>query len=356
MIEISTLAPTEEDHYVEWLRAIDESAIYYTPSFHRFLAAAVGGEPQVLIARRGCELVGALPFLQRKHPKLGAVFNSLPWYGSHGGCVLSSTERGVVRRELVVAYRQCIATSDLLSSTVILSSGETASESEYRAVLQTDADDYRIGQITALPEFDSSIHAKLEVTLRQKTRNLVRKACRQGFEEVVSDDDWAWQFLFNTHQENIVALGGRHKPWEHFLELRRHIPAEQRRLSVALHSAKPVAALLILVWNRTVEYLTPVICHDYRSLQPLSFLIWRGMIDAARQGCRWWNWGGTWASQTSLHHFKAGWGATDQPYRYLVSVAKSRTRELRACWSDITAAWPYYYIYPISELQRDLPQ
>jgi hypothetical protein len=355
-MEISSLAPAEEARYVEWLRTLDDSSIYYTPWFHRFLEAAVGGETQVLVARRGGVLMGALPFVRRSHPGLGTVFNSLPWYGSHGGCILSRFEPDLTRRELLMAYRECVATTDLLSSTVILSTGETPNESEYRAVLDPDADDYRIGQMTALPNFDAGIQARLEATLLQKTRNLVRKACRQGFEEVVSDEDWAWQFLFDTHQDNLTAIGGRPKPWGHFTELRSHFPAEQRRLSVAMHGAKPVAALLLLGWNRTVEYLTPVVQHDYRPLQPLSFLVWRGMIDASRRGYRCWNWGGTWASQMSLHHFKAGWGATDKPYRYLVSITRSRAGELRERWSEITSAWPYYYIYPTSDLRRDLAQ
>ena len=49
------------------------------------------------------------------------------------------------------------------------------------------------------------------------------------------------------------------------------------------------------------------------------------MQDAINSGFRW-NWGGTWKSQKSLHHF-SGWGAEDKPHTYLVSSTK-RGREV----------------------------
>jgi len=174
----------------------------------------------------------------------------------------------------------------------------------------------------------------------------VRKALKQGFQLVISDEEWAWQFLHKTHTENLRSIGGIPKPWEHFAAIRQNIPWEWRNIFVALLDGKPVAALLMLYFNQTAEYVTPVIMQEHRSSQPLSFLIWHAMLHATANGFRWWNWGGTWDSQKSLHHFKAGWGAEDYPYSYFISLKPASLVLMKSDLNDLRSAFPYYYLLP----------
>jgi hypothetical protein len=233
---------------------------------------------------------------------------------------------------------------------MVLTAEESLQARAYEEVLQPTAFDERIGQVTELPADGGELAARLERTLRQKTRNLVRKSLRQGFSERIDDDEGAWRFLHDTHVVNMQALGGRPKPWSHFVALRECIPPGMRRLSVAYNGETPVAALLLLQFNGIVEYFVPVTVVDYRAAQPLSFLIWRAMLALIPRGFRWWNWGGTWVAQRSLHHFKAGWGAQDRPYTYLVNCAPSRRAEISARRDEMAAAFPYYYIFPFAAL------
>jgi lipid II:glycine glycyltransferase (peptidoglycan interpeptide bridge formation enzyme) len=141
-------------------------------------------------------------------------------------------------------------------------------------------------------------------------------------------------------------MGGQAKPWEHFVALRECLEPAQRSLSVAMLDGRPAAALLLLFHGRTVEYLTPVIRHEYRARQPLSFLIYHGMVDAAGRGMASWNWGGTWESQESLHHFKAGWGADDHPYVYLIHATDGALASLRQNLARWREAFPFFYLVP----------
>src|SRR5690606_31998506 len=164
------------------------------------------------------------------------------------------------RSALLEAFRGAVADPGLLSATVVLSPAEEGHRPAYESVLRPVALDGRIGQITALPVEDGApLDERLERMLAQKTRNLVRKARRQGFREVVTDDEWSWRFLHEVHAENMAAIGGLPKPLSHFEALRRYLPANMRRLSVAMLGEEPVAALLLILFNRTVEYITPVV-------------------------------------------------------------------------------------------------
>ncbi len=344
---IATELPSAQ--YERWLASRADALIYAAPMFHRFLAAAVGGECHYLVARRGDLLCGALPFFRRDVPGMGCIVNSLPWYGTHGACVGIDADDALARAALVEAFHDCMREARPLSSTLILTPDESLHVGDYAAALEHVVTDSRIGQVTPLPAGGSS--PELAATLLQKTRNLVNKSLRQGFREEVADEsDTAWKFLCDVHTENLLAIGGKAKPRSHFEALRAEIPPTHRRLSVAWLGNEPVAALLLLAFNETVEYLTPVIRAEYRSQQPLSFLIWQGMHWAMARGCRWWNWGGTWVTQTSLLHFKAGWGARERPYTYVVSAAPEAVAQFRAGLGGLAQAFPYYYLYPHGSL------
>jgi hypothetical protein len=336
------------EEYCSWLADQTQALIYAAPMFHDFLEEAVGGERRYLIARRGEEIAGALTFMRFHDEVAGTVFNSLPWFGSHGACVGVQEGDSVAREALLEAWREAINEPTLMSATLVLTPSENMRAGEYRQILPGCIEDERIGQWTDLPGKDND--DALFSVLKQKTRNLVRKSLKQGFEEVVSDEIRSWKFLHEIHEENMAALNGVGKPWAHFQALRERIPVENRRLSIALLNGKPVAALLLLAFNRTVEYITPVVKVENRSQQPLSFLIWQGMRWAVNKHYSAWNWGGTWSSQTSLLHFKAGWGAVSKPYSYFITSSPRCLSALKSNRKAWVSSFPYYYIYPFDQL------
>jgi hypothetical protein len=326
--------------------------IYPYPEFIAFLERATGGDATVILAEDAGKTVGALVYLTRDHPGVGRVLNSLPWYGSHGSCVVDATQPDgdAVRRALLLAFRKASDEADVLSSTMILSHREQNVRPLYERAIEPTATDIRLGQITRLPTDIGPDKKALLAVFEQKTRNLVRKSLKQGFEERVTDDPEAWDFLHRIHTQNIEALGGAAKPRFHFEALRAALPASMRRLSLAMDGGTPVAALLLLYGGRTVEYVTPAIEVGARPRQPLSFLIWNGMRDAVARGFSAWNWGGTWMGQPSLRHFKAGFGAEDQYYSYLVRASPKGLAELRRQRSQLGALFPYFYTYPFALL------
>ncbi|MCO5090658.1 GNAT family N-acetyltransferase [Bosea sp. (in: a-proteobacteria)] len=322
--------------------------IYGTPEFLSFLRRATGAETRILLARREGELVGALAFAISTAADLGPVVNSLPWWGSHGSVLLDRTspDADAVRAALARAFADAAEEIGALSSTLILLPAENDSRPVYERAYRPDITEGRIGQMTTLPQDGADLDERLLALFGQKTRNLVRKSLKQGFVERSTDAEWAWDFLAETHAQNIAALGGRSKPRSHFTALREAIPPAMRRLAVAMDGERPVAAMLTLSFNGTVEYLTPAIRVEDRPRQPLSFLILNGMREAVRRGERVWNWGGTGLTQTSLHHFKAGFGADDRPYTYLIRASARGLALFRQRKRELGDLFPFFYAYP----------
>ena len=350
MIKVREYKKSDAAAYDQCLVSAPQNLIYPTRPFLAFLQDATDSELHCLLAEEDGHVLGVFPYLMRRDERFGAVYNSLPWYGSYGGCSLSEEAGPEVRKVLADAWSDMLQnSSSLLTGTTILSPFEDR-YSELYTVSQNDAVDHRIGQITALPTLCSDIDNRLITIFNSKTRNIVRKSLKQSFSLVATDDQWAWDFLCKTHHENMAAIGGRAKPQRHFEVLQRHIPEGWRELLIAKIDGKPAAAMLLMFYNKTIEYITPVIKHAYRSLQPLSFLIWHGMLRGIERGYLWWNWGGTWHTQKSLHHFKAGWGALEMPYRYLVTVGNGSAERLRKDIKSMQTAFPYFYLFPYHAL------
>jgi hypothetical protein len=347
--DIIELDPAHEDAYREFLCEAPQATVYASLEYRQFLQAVVSGIPRYLLAMSGSRVVGVFPLFVMDVPGFGTLVNSLPWYGSHGGCVLGADGPDEVRRALIAAYRHRILRCDPLSATVVLLPSEQPHLETYRELLRPESEDARVGQMTVLPEPGPDLEMRLQGSFMKKTRNLVRKALKQGLERREADDEEGWAFLHATHQENLRAMGGRAKPWAHFVALRSQLPASWRGLHVATLHGRPVAALLLLRFQRTIEYITPVVVESFRSVQPLSFLIYHAMLDGVTAGFREWNWGGTWRSQASLYHFKSGWGASDLPYTYLVNSA-DRGARLRQFRDQLSSVFPYYYAYPYDQM------
>lgn len=324
--------------------------IYHHPDFWTFLEQVTGTSCQLLTAWTGQTVAGVLPLFECRDADGSLVVNSSPWFGSHGGCLVlcADAPAGAAAREaLLDAFARHHERSGALSSTVILPRSEMTCLEVYRSRLHPRIEDRRTGQVTSLP----ADPADLMGLFTGKTRNLVRKGLAQGFtiEEAGdrTDSGACWQALYDIHAENMAALGGQPKPLAHFQALRACFPAGMVRLTVARDGeGRVMAALLLLRQGSTVEYLTPVVRVEARSQQPLSALIHDGMTHAICRGARQWNWGGTWKSQTSLHHFKAGFGARDEEYAYLTLAAPAAVSMLGTARDTLAQRFPYFFVYP----------
>jgi hypothetical protein len=334
--------------YRDLVQRNPNSLVFVSPEWVTFLQSYLKCAAYDILAWQGGRLVGVLPLLARDGAR-GIVANSLPYYGSNGGCAIDPDhpDPRAVRQALFAAFQQHARTNNWLASTLITSPWEEdlAFYRESGAAFQ----DSRIGQLTSLevsPE--APVEDQLLARFHQKTRNLVRKALKGGFTLVDAWTPDAVEFLVATHEENMAAIGGQAKDRAFFQHLSEQFPAAQRRLLTACLDGRPVASLLLLYFHRTVEYFTPVIQAEYRPQQPLSYLIFKAMCDAARAGYRWWNWGGTWNTQQGVYHFKSRWGAVDRPYHYFTYAHRDLAPLLGLGKAGLLEHYQYFYVLPFS--------
>jgi Acetyltransferase (GNAT) domain len=324
VVEVGAAGPEAWDAH---LRSYDGSLVYASSAFRALLRELLACRDRSLAAVEGGELRGVLPLLERD-----GVLNSLPYFGSNGGVLADAPE---VADALISAYRELALGAGTRAATLI---ENPFAPGRYDDLPRTHRDE-RIAQWTDLPA------AGVEPSA---ARN-VRKAAAAGV--VVVRDASALPRLNELHDENIRALDGRPKERRFFELVPRHLAeGEGFEVWIAVREGRTVAALLTLLWNRTVEYYTPAIEHEARPLQPLSAILDAALDDAAARGFTRWNWGGTWESQTGVHRFKRKWGARERRYAYHVHVNEPAL--LEAAPRDLLERFPGFYVVPFAALRE----
>ena len=353
-VEVLQLNDAIEDEYERFLLSVENTLLYTSIRFRNFLQAVLKDvRPIYLVALEYGKIVGALPCFVKYNSVYGNVLNSLPFFGSNGGIIVSpATDHGpAVKLALLDAFEKLSMRESVVASTVItnpLDLDGACYESYGRYTLR----DLRVGQVTRLSQCDGNdegLRNALMKIFHQKTRNSIRKAQKSGIRVLHSDSIQALELLSELHHENFEAIGGTFKPWPIFAAVRDNfIYDRDYRVYIAERNRDAIAALLVFFFNRTAEYFTPATMQSERTYQPMSLLIFEAMQDAARRGCVFWNWGGTWDTQVGVYRFKSRFGAEKLTYHYYVREFEPRLRNLRR--ETILAEYQYFYVLPFTAL------
>ena len=334
----------------EFLKTMKTSLFYALPEYHQLLRETLKAKLYYFVARNShTEVVGVLPSMLSQDFGLGPVMNSLPYFGSIGGVI---TVCGRVKNAVEQAYFRfseelgCVS-ANLINSPfsnidVSLESISPLKLTQYNAVFFAEA---RNCQISSL---DQDING-FEGFHTSRKRN-IKKAIQSEIIISKSRDLGALKDVYKYHKENIEAINGTSKKWSFFEKIPSYIPSENYQVYLAHYDGRVIGGLLLFYCNETVEYFTPASDTNLRFLQAMSLLIYQGMSDAKAKGYRYWNWGGTWASQKGLYDFKSRWGAKDYKYDYIICVYKPAVLHLTK--QEILEKYPGFYVCPFSELIR----
>ena len=324
-IEVKIMTKRDEELYENFLSNNDYSMLYYSLIYREFLLKTLkNSEAHYLIVISDRNVIAVLPLILKNLKSGKTILNSLPFFGSHGGILIGANHLHKSRdiTKMIFSFlSEIVKTRKSLSLTIIepLNNNKFKNiREEYFNYFGQPAADKRIGQISDI-KIDSScdIEAELMSRFHSKTRNMVRKGLKTGFDIDFDQSAGSFDELCHLHTDNMKVIGGKPKSIEVFKNIRENFTAvSDYRIYRAKLNGKTAAMVLMFYSNKYCEYFTPVINSEFRSYQPLSALIFQAMCDAAKYKFYYWNWGGTWESQESVYFFKKRWGAKDSQYYY----------------------------------------
>jgi len=350
-VVVSELEEVHAEDLDSFLKEDADTLLYSSHAYLSLLKDYLKCSIKLLLVYKNEKIIASFP-LAFTSGKLGTVCNSLPFYGSNGSMTVSSS---LLEADKLNCYSlllqkalNVIKDNKSIASTFITNPLQTGSNEYLKSQFKYDFKDERIGQITYLNADKNNIEQSLLQLFDDPRPRNIRKAIKSGITVSADTIENQLKFLYDVHHANITAIGGIPKELEFFQKIGAHFNVENCKVYVGYFENRPVAALLLFYFNKTVEYFTPAVVESFRSMQPTSLIVFEAMKDAIRQGYDKWNWGGTWLSQGGVYDFKKKWGATDKRYYYYTQVYK---KEIVSENKDfLISSYPNFYLVPFNQL------
>ena len=346
--KLEILNESFESLYDEFIRSNEKFLWYTSLEYKKLLEEYLNVKSIYFIILSEDSIKACLPLMQSKNSELGYVINSLPFYGSNGSFLLCSDLNDKDKFELIdilyKAFLKYTENNEIAAFTLITNPLDSFSKKYLELQEDITVSDFRIGQITMLPNSSEDL---LKIFENPRPRN-IRKAIKSKVNVRRSNEKIDFDFLSSTHQENILSIGGIPKSESFFQMVREKIPEKNYSLFIAEVDGVRISALLIFYFNSTVEYFTPCTISNYRNYQASALLIFEAMKFAIERKFKHWNWGGTWQCQEGVYDFKKKWGSKDFNYYYFTKIKNPEILNQTA--DDLIQLYPNFYVTPFSNL------
>jgi hypothetical protein len=339
MIDIVERSSLDEAGYRCLQLQVKPNPIYSNLNFLDAIASHTNSKLLFVVSTDGGKIDATLPFCIYSGV-YGPVINSLPFFGSHGG--ITSLDKNVSKsKEIIDALVAFARTIDCAAVTVIEPLFNREPQGTYK---DFDYRDSRIGLYNEV-DYESDSEAIIK-SFDSRARNSIRRAIKSGIKVVQSQSSESIDFLAQIHFENMTSAGRKAKSKKFFVEFLRTIPKGDWIILEAHLEEERVASLLLIFTSDIVEYFTPVTLAEHKHLQPMSLLILHGFVFANQKQIRYWNWGGTWMTQSGVYKFKKQWNPRETEYSYYTKIFNQRILDVDA--QSLMSAYPYFYVYPVN--------
>jgi hypothetical protein len=354
LLNVRSLEPSDDAEYQALVLSSNQSTFHHSLKYRNLLKKCLApAQDDYLGAFLNGELVAALPLFRAIGP-LGPVYNSLPFYGSHGGLIVKTgmedkgISEGVIHHLVTKLHKE-----NALGCTVVDPLFQTGAS--HFDVGEWVPSQQRIGQVNFFNRESemSSEEGVLFNQLPSKRKWDIKKASQFGFSITHRGDEDGFKIIEELHREGMERVGGIAKNSEFFRGVREVLEYDvDYRIYLASIGEEVASALLVMYYQNTVEYFLPATRTHYLKHQPMSLLIFKSMEHAHQErGSAIWNWGGTWGTQAGVYQFKRGWGASDISYRYWTYLnGKGRLEGVTS--SNLLEWYPNFFVYPFEDLTQ----
>jgi len=328
----------------ETLLTTTQSTFYHSLNHLNFLSDMLDNSPNFITLRKNKSLLGVLPFFVKKSVD-GNVINSLPFFGSYGGIVCDSSEN---QKQILEELNNINIENDVLSSVIIESPFSKKNEA-YQKYYKHNFKEERLCQCIVLDNNEEELWAKFE----QRVRRAVRKSQKNNLiVKTVNPDDDVLKNFFQMHKKEMESKKGKPKPEKFFNFVKKNFSNNKEYdIFCAEKDGQSIAYLLTFYSFPYVEYYMPAYDSTFKHLQGTSLLIWESIKSSIKKKMQYYNFGGTWKTQSELYLYKRGWNSRDFFYNYYIFGDLERGQKIGL--EKIKQNYPFFYVFSYSDLEKE---
>jgi len=291
-------------------------------------------------------LVGYLPLFIYQNKKYGNVANSLPYFGSNGSILTTANidkrKKFEIKKNLLNSYDKFCEEQDCIFSCIITSPFEETIK-ELIKWYKKDYLDFRIGQIIPLKKYSD------EKELRKNISHGAIYSYKKGRKnctilDLTKDDI---DEINEIHKKHMESISGTMKDKTFFEEIFRR---NNFKVKGIYHLDKLIAFIVFIFYRNTVNYYTLGYLEKNLKVEGTAYAIYQTILESLNQGYEYFDFGGTWNSQSNIYNFKKKYATDNFIYYYFIKeIKKNNIAELTN--DEILKEYPYYYILPFDKVK-----
>jgi hypothetical protein len=351
MIEVELVTNSNEHEYKEFVDHCSSALVNHSLEWRDVIVGVGTDIPVYLIAREGSTVVGAMPVFLFEC-ELGNLMISIPQAGGYGGIVVERDYEGKEEVYAVLLSRLIQEAERYNCLLVTVSTPPFFGElSLYRRYFQPD---FELENFFQYLDLQTDFPADLEYLQQEKLReNIVRnikRAKKYGLCVVMNNDEEYFDRWYIIHQKRMIEIDGHPLPRSLFEGIRRYIVREGHGfLAYVLDEEKIIGGGVFVGLNQVIDYFMGSFDSEYAKKQPNSILMYEMLIQAQKQGYRYWNWQSCISRQSGVYHYKAGWGSREGLHYYLSKVVGDISELRKMPLSVIREKYRWHYVMPYKE-------
>jgi FemAB-related protein (PEP-CTERM system-associated) len=339
----------------QWNRLIStnhSASAYHLWEWGEALVKTYGYRKHYLAIARNNEFDGVFPLIYIKSQLFGTRLISLP-FCEYGGMIL--------RSELAPEETEQTARS-LLSASAELARNAKAEYVEVREpqslTENLQAAKYNQSQQYVTFRIDlTKGKEQLWKCLDKKTRNAVRKAEKSGLTLKTTEEAKQLKDYFGLYLQTQKRLGSPPHSYRLFQNLFETFSKSGKvSIRIGYYKQRPIAGVIVFMHNGRIFWWNNAADARYRRLDPTNLLLWNIIEWGAEKDFHVMDMGRT-RKDTTIYHFKSGWGGNEVPIHDYVCFLTQKKRNLpdpsQMRFRYLSKAWSRL---PISLSQRIGPK
>lgn len=317
----------ESDNPKEWNNLVannPDASAYHFWEYGEALTQTYRYSKHYLVSTQNSEVDGIFPLIHVRSVLFGNRLISLP-FCEYGGIV---TRMGLKSDVALRVAKLLVNAATELGRTLDVEYLEIREPLALSAILKASGYEQSREYVTLRIDLSKGLE-QIWSDLGKKTRNAVRKAVKSGVElEVVRQREQlkAYYELYLQTQKKLGSPPHCYELFENLLNAFSH--TNDMRILLARNQTKPIAGIITFSNGKTIYWWNNASDLKYRHLNPTNLLLWKAIEWGAENGYNIMDMGRT-RKDTTIYHFKSGWGGQERLLHDLTCFYDSKRRQLQ---------------------------
>lgn len=336
------------DDYARFVSGCATAVVQQTRQWSEVIEAQGQDKPLHLIARdESGKIVGALPGFVFENA-LGNILISVPQPGGYGGIVVREDDS---KEEIYQALLDAFVREAREAKCIVanIATAPFFGDIElYRKYLRPEFERENFYQYLDLrSDFVPKFEGESAYNIRRNLRRNIKTAQDSGLNIVFEDTQERFEEWYLIHEKRMGELKAAPLPRGLFEAARRNLFKDGMGFfAYAMDKDRVVGGALFVGLNRVLDIFMMSADSACWEKHPNSLLVFETLKAAQKRGYMYYNWQSSSSRQSSVYHFKQGWGSREGTHFYLTKVVGDAELLLKTPLETIKREYRWHFVMP----------